>query len=254
MRLCALSFTLLSVPFFLAAQTPADSVSLRNNVIKVDFTSRLMYRNAYVLSWEHVVKPSQSFVVSFGYQEFRPITLDIAERSVRDVRSQGLKASGEYRFYLKSENKYNAPRGVYLGPYASYLNFTNRRNITDGVSGVDGELDMEITVQILHLGAQIGYQFVLWDRLTIDLVFLGPSVSNYAIDRKIYSSFEVNEDEITGEVIGAILDRFPGMEDLLNFEDESYTRGSSSQWSFGMRYQVHLGYKFGTRNLFRKKA
>ncbi len=54
--------------------------------------------------------------------------------SAVNVTSDGAKSGfmfgGEYRFYLKKENKYPAPRGVFIGPYANSYRFGNDRTFT----------------------------------------------------------------------------------------------------------------------------
>src|SRR5687767_5135024 len=100
----------------------------RKNTIKIDLTSYYLYRNAISLSYERITKPNQSFAVSAGYQEF-PRTSDLGESvGVREDRDRGgYKFAGEYRFYLKKENKHLAPRGIYIGPYMAYHSFHNER-------------------------------------------------------------------------------------------------------------------------------
>src|SRR4051794_35795429 len=95
-----------------------DSLSQRKNTIKLDITSRFLYRNALIVSYERVTRPNQSLVVSAGYQEFPRVSSIGQNIAVKDDRKRaGFKFGADYRFYLKKENKYRAPHGVYIGPY-----------------------------------------------------------------------------------------------------------------------------------------
>ncbi len=78
--------------------------------------------------------------MTLGYQEFpKLISFGGGVNGEKEDKRIGYKVGGEYRFYLKKENKFLAPRGVYLGPYVSYLFFNNERGLTiendDGTVG-----------------------------------------------------------------------------------------------------------------------
>lgn len=157
----------------------ADSGSFRKNTIKLELTPFLLYRNAFILSYERIIKPNQSFIITAGVQEFPgigKISDSIATKTER--KRSGNKFGAEYRFYLKKENKYQGPHGVYIGPYTSILSFKNEKDISVNKNGTVENALLKTKLNVLNIGFQLGYQFVFNDRWTLDMVFVGPSFSN----------------------------------------------------------------------------
>jgi len=219
----------------------------RKNTIKLDLTSRFLYRNALIVSYERVTKPNQSFVIAAGYQEFPNATTlgdDVGVKS--DRKRNGFKVGGDYRFYLKKENKYHAPHGVYIGPYITYHRFTNERIIEVDNNGTPEQADLDSKFSILNVGFQLGYQFVIHDRWSIDLSFVGPSLSHYKYTLNIGGTYTFDKDDIQNEIILDLLDRFPFLDDAIS-DKEATAKGRLDSWAFGYRYQLTVGYHFGRK-------
>jgi Protein of unknown function (DUF3575) len=245
-QLRILSICLLSVILFSGTQLKAQSDSTRKNTIKLDLTSYWLYRNAIVFSYERTVKPSQTFVVTAGVQQFPSLgTLDSIDVT-QSKRANGTKFGAEYRFYLKKENKYSAPHGVYLGPYFSYLNFKNTRGIEVNNDGTIEKGDLTTKLSVVNIGVQLGYQFVINNRWTLDFVFVGPSISNYFAKMNLDGNFTFDREDVENEVIDALIQKFPGLEDLIN-DKEISDNGKISTWGYGYRYQFQIGYHFGRK-------
>jgi hypothetical protein len=227
------------------AQDSPDNMD-RRNTIKVDLTSYWLYRNAVVFSYERVVKPNQTFAITAGYQQFPALEGPLGDTVSVDkqTNASGVKLGAEYRFYLKKENKYNAPHGVYLGPYFSYHNYSNGRSIEVNNDGTLETAELNTDISIINIGVQLGYQFVLNNRWTIDLVFVGPSVSNYIFKARLDGNYTFDPDDITNEVILGLIDKYPGFEELIN-EGELKGTGQLNKWGYGYRYQLQVGYHFG---------
>lgn len=238
-----LTLLLSGSPLFLLAQNPADTIA-RRNTVKVDITSYWLYRNALIVSYERVVKPNQTFAITAGYQNLPALTSMDSVNITRNTKAGGYKLGAEYRFYLKKENKFNAPHGVYIGPYLSYHNFNNTRTIQVNNNGTIETADLNAKINIFNPGVQIGYQFVINDRWTIDLVFIGPSVSNYRANVTLDGNFTFDADDITDEYVQALIAKFPGLTNLIN-DNEFAANGKVNMWAYGYRYQFHVGYHFG---------
>jgi hypothetical protein len=225
--------------------------SHRLNVIRLDLTSNFIYSEAFILSYERVVKPHQSFVFTAGSEKFPTIASFGDHVKVKDDRKRvGLKLGAEYRFHLKKENKHHAPRGVYLGPYVSYHNFHNDRLLTytdDDPATADIEATFDAKLNVLNVGAQLGYQFILGNRWAIDLMFIGPSVSRYSAKLNLEGNLDdIQLDEAQKEIVDKLVGRFPLLGDVL--DEESVTvKGSNSAWAAGWRYQFQVGYHFGRK-------
>jgi hypothetical protein len=227
--------------------SPATQPSQRMNTIKIDLTSQILYDNALIFSYERVTKANQSFSVSLGYQEFPRVSSIGQNIAVRDDKKKnGFKFGGEYRFYLKKENKYLAPRGVYLGPYFMVHQFNNDRLIEVDNNGSPETVTLESKLGIVNIGVQLGYQFVLNDRWVIDLVLVGPSVSNYKYTMKIDGTYTFDKDDIQNEIILDLIDRFPFLEEAVS-EKEATRNGKLDTWAYGYRYQLQIGYHFGRK-------
>ena len=249
MRQFACIAVLLLSTSLVAIGQKSDS-SHRLNVIRLDLTSNFIYSEAFILSYERVVKPYQSFVITAGSEKFPSIRSFGDHVKVKDDRKKsGVKVGAEYRFYLKKENRHHAPRGVYLGPYVSYHNFHNDRLLTyqndDGSAPIEATFNAKLNV--LNVGAQLGYQFVIGNRWAIDLMFIGPSVSRYSAKLNLDGDFsDVELDEAQQEIVDKLVGRFPLLGDVL--DEESVTvKGTNSAWSAGWRYQFQVGYHFGRK-------
>lgn len=241
----ALLFFLISHYQIVMAQ---ETSQLRRNTIKLDLTSNVLFRNALNFSYERVRRPDQTYAITAGIHEFPKLTsLGTGIQATDDSKKRtGFKVGGEYRFYLKKENKHMAPHGVYIGPYASFLNFNNERDLRitkDDGSQVDAFFKSNINV--LNIGFQAGYQFVINDRFTIDMAFIGPSISRYSAKFQLDGNFDIDEEhEYQNQILLYMIERFPLLEDLIE-DKEVDTGGKMDTWSFGYRYQVLVGYRFG---------
>lgn len=219
----------------------------RKNIIKTDLTSHWIYRNAIILSYERVTTPNQTFCVTVGYQEF-PLTSDLGSGiAVKENNvAYGLKFGGDYRFYLAKENKYLAPHGVYIGPYFMYHRFVNQRTLIVDNNGTPEEAISDSQMGILNIGFQLGYQFVIKNRWTIDLGLVGPAVANYKFTLTMSGDYTFDADDVENEIMRMLIDRFPLLEEAIN-EKEATSRGRLDTWSFGYRYQLQVGYHFGRK-------
>jgi hypothetical protein len=217
----------------------------RKNTVKLDLTANIWYKNVFGISYERITKPNQSFVVYFGYQEFPRTSRFGQSIGVKQNRDKsGYKFGGEYRFYLKKENKYPAPRGIYIGPYFTRHSFSNERVIEVDNDGVPEEAVLNSKFTVLNLGFQLGYQFVFNDRWTIDLILVGPSVSDYRYTLNLDGNFTFDKEDIQNEIILDLLDRFPLLDEVIS-EKEATKNGKLDAWAYGYRYQLHVGYRFG---------
>ena len=241
----ATQVTAFSDPF--NSLTPGDT-TIRKNTIKLDITSYWLYRNAIVFSYERVVKPNQSFSITAGVQQIPQIfSVDADSIQVKNnFDASGFKFGGEYRFYLAKENKYRAPHGVYLGPYVSYLSFKNDRTLLVNNDGNMEEGLFNTKLSVLNIGVELGYQFVLNNRWTFDLTFVGPSVSRYHLNMKLDDNFTFDINDIDNALIDGLIEKFPGFSELIS-DKELSTKGDVSTWAYGYRYSFQVGYHFGRK-------
>lgn len=227
-----------------------DSIPKRFNIVKINLMSSFLYRNSGAVSFERLSKPNQSWAVTVGYVRFPTLGSlgSSAQVTNENVKNAGYMFGGEYRFYLGKENKYAAPHGVYLGPYTNFYSFSNAHdlNLTSS-SGTVTQARLASDITALNIGIQLGYQFVINNRWTIDMVFLGPSVSRYSAKFDLSGNYDITEEDILGNaVLKALTDKFPLVKDLLTNQSANM-HGSTSTWSTGFRYQLNIGYHFGRK-------
>ncbi|MCD4834387.1 MAG: hypothetical protein K8R31_11370 [Bacteroidales bacterium] len=224
----------------------SDSLGYRN-VIKYNLTAPMLWGiENYIFEYERVLSPTRTFSIELGYRTF-PKLIGIGKTDsaliVRDHKNKGgISATIDYRFYLKKENKYSAPRGVYVSPYINYFN----NKVENTVSTFYSDLaSSKITTQIdvFGMGAQLGYQFVFYNRLSLDICIIGPSIAWYNINMKVAGSINIDDEIIDEEMVEIIRENYP-IFDILFDDFEINERGRISKLSFGYRYYFKVGFLF----------
>ena len=226
-----------------------DSVHHYKNVIKWNLTPFLLWDKRNVnIGYERVLSPFRSFSVNAGYfvlpELFKGLTDSLEIESSN--KKSGFSISGDYRFYFKNRNKRMAPDGLYWGIFASYYYYQFENDVTVINSPViQGNLQFGAKINIMNAGVELGYQFVLWkDRMTIDLIFMGPSLSMYAKNFTLGGDITVDEED---EYIQAIYDilssTIPGFNQLTQ-EGKMSSSGVNFSMGFGLRYMIQVGFRF----------
>lgn len=224
----------------------SDSLGYRN-VIKYNLTAPMLWGiENYIFEYERVLSPTRTFSIELGYRTF-PKLIGIGKTDsaliVRDHKNKGgISATIDYRFYLKKENKYLAPRGVYVSPYINYFN----NKVENTVSTFYSDLaSSKITTQIdvFGMGAQLGYQFVFYNRLSLDICIIGPSIAWYNINMKVDGSINIDDEIIDEEMVEIIRENYP-IFDILFDDFEINKSGRISKLSFGYRYYFKVGFLF----------
>jgi len=241
-------FLSLAVIFSLISYSQNDTIlpeKYNRNVIKWNLTPMIWSSKNINLSYERVLKPNSSFSINAGYFVL-PSTGIYDSLKIGVARNNwGFSVSGDYRFYFKKRNTNFAPDGLYWGPYSSfhYTAFENSIEVSKS-DGSLGNLNLRANLSIFSAGVQLGYQFVIKEKFTIDLIFMGPSISVYS--GKIGLRGDLNIDE-NNEYYQAIRDlligKFPFLDELVDKRSFSKS-GVSTSMGYGLRYMIQLGYRF----------
>lgn len=218
----------------------------KKNIIKWNLTPFILwgYQNIN-LSYERILKPDRSLSVNAGIFQLPTVGFYESLNIDSSVKKAGFTISADYRIYLKKLNHNIAPRGVYWGPFASYHHYQFENNITvfDNAN-FEGSLVLDGKVNIFSSGIELGYQFIIKERLSIDLVFLGPSFTVYSGNLDLEGQLTSEEYQKYLEAIRDILiSKIPLFNDLAsdgNFND----KGTSTSFGFGLRYLLQIGYRF----------
>ncbi|MGL6269544.1 MAG: hypothetical protein ACRC2O_16540 [Chitinophagaceae bacterium] len=221
----------------------------KKNTIRYNISSPLLYgfNKSLILGYERLVNPRQSFSINAGTVALPKIT-SIGTDSFtfnKDLKNTGYNFSVDYRFYLAKENKFTAPRGVYIGPWYSYNRFI-RDNKWDfkNASGSKNSATTNMDMNIHSFGVELGYQFVFWDRLALDLVMIGPGMGLYKVNATFDSDLTGEEREQLQQALTDILkNKFPGMNFVFD-NKQLNANGAMNATSLGYRYIVHIGFRF----------
>lgn len=216
------------------------------NIVRYNLSGPLLFGfDRYViLGYERVIKKNQSFSINIG-QASLPKLVSISTDSFnveKDKKSTGFNFSVDYRFYLSKENRYLAPHGLYIGPYYSFNKF-NRETRWDFKSSND-YVDTRSNFTINTVGFELGYQFILWKRLALDLVMFGPGFGIYNYKAKFESNISAESKEQLLDGLEQLLtQKFPGMNFV--FSDQEFdANGIMKTNTIGYRYMVHIGFNF----------
>jgi len=218
------------------------------NVIRYNLSGAILFGidKYIVLGYERLLTPRQSFTVNVGkaaLPKLSTIITDSFELS-QDLKNTGFNVSVDYRFYLAKENKHAAPHGVYIGPYYSFNSFTreNRWSFVNSSTGTYSNTNSKLTIHTI--GFELGYQFILWKRMTLDFLMVGPGLGIYKYNVNFDNNLDPDKQEQLREGLMKLLtQKFPGM-DYVFSEKQLDARGTVSTTTVGYRYLIHIGYAF----------
>jgi hypothetical protein len=219
------------------------------NTVRFNITNPMIFGNkAVILGYERVLKNNKTFSVNVGRAYYPKLVGHVADSAAISLNSsykdKGLNLSADYRIYLKKENRYAAPRGVYIGPYYSYNYFNRVNSWTLNTEDFQGDLETDLTMNIHTAGIELGYQFVFWNRISLDMILLGPGVSYYSIKAKLDTSLSPeDESKFFEELNNFLSDKIPGYDQVID-DVEFKTKGSVKTTSLGFRYMIMIGYRF----------
>lgn len=216
--------------------------------MRMNVTNPLLFGSkAIILGYERKLSSHQTLSLNIGRMALPSFDLGILSDSLtlnNNASDRGFHLSTEYRFYLRNENKHEAPRGVYVGPYYSYNRFS-RSNTWSFISpDFNGEVNTDLDLAVHLVGIELGYQFVFANRVTLDLILIGPGVGSYSIKASLNTNLDPDEKSVFFQELNDYLaDQIPGYNLVLN-EAEFRDRGSLRKTTVGFRYLINIGIRF----------
>lgn len=223
----------------------AKAKKVRKNSILINLSNPMLISDKFqIIGYERILPNNQSFTVNVGMFSIPKFTGDLADSLGlnTDYKDKGFHFSTDYRFYLKKENKYAAPRGVYLAPYYTY-NHLNRENSWH-VDGRIEEVYTNLKLNIHTIGAELGYQFVFWDRMALDLILIGPGFGFYGVKANIGTNLDQSEEsEFFDKLNNILADKIPGYDKVIEAGEFS-KKGTYNTEGVGFRYVIRVGYRF----------
>jgi hypothetical protein len=191
----------------------------RKNVIKFNPTPMILWSSKNLtFSYERIINPRQSASL--------------------------INIAAEYRFYLTRLNRRPVPSGVYIAPYASFYGYKFKNDVNVLNTSIDSAGQVRGQFYIFNLGVELGYQFVLWKRVTLDFVLMGPSLSYYGGELDITGNINLEKIKETNEdLYNKLLEKYPMIGDYV--VNKSFKQdGKLDLFSFGFRYLVQIGFHF----------
>jgi hypothetical protein len=245
------AFLLITGMSFLFTSYGQDSIPEQKNLkntIRINLTNPMIFgTDCFMFGYERTVGNHQSFSINTGRFSM-PRLISINTDSIKDItkdnKSSGFHMSMDYRFYLSKENKYNAPHGVYIGPYATYNSYSRDYRLESSAESFTGELNANMKFQVATIGFQLGYQFIFWNRVTLDMILFGPGLGRYKLETELSTNLDPDqESELFQKINDAIKDKIPGFSRVIDSGTFEKT-GSYNKSGAGFRYVVMLGFRF----------
>jgi hypothetical protein len=228
---------------------------IQNNILKVDPTILLL--GGPNLSYERLLTKSMSFNLRAKYHP-----LGFIERSIDgfevsgDDYSFGLSSrprfyhwgiDAEYRFYIKNKN---AGSGFYIAPYGRCFNYSGKieslysSTVLDKQVKIDG--DLKTSLGAWGAGVQLGAQWLIKDKVTIDWGFAGLGVDRYVFEVGVRSDnlentvgrYAANLGKVLGVVSGFLSRRLA----FNAINNELYS--AVPFWMVGFKSSITVGVKF----------
>lgn len=233
----------------LTAQETTKSDKGLKNTIRLNITNPIIFGDrSFVLGYERVVNPHQTFSVNFGLTSFPKLGIINTDslKVNKVVKKTGINFSADYRFYLAKENKYPAPRGVYIGPYYSFNSFGRKNSwlLTSTNGSAQQVVESDLKLSVHTVGFELGYQFIFGDRITLDMVLIGPGLGFYKLDAKLSANLSQADREKFFEALNdALAEKFPGY-GLVIDELAFKKTGTEKTSTFGYRYMIQVGFRF----------
>jgi hypothetical protein len=74
------------------------------------------------------------------------------------------------------------------------------------------QVDSELKLSVHTIGFEMGYQFVFWDRLAVDMVLLGPGIGNYNLKASLGQSLsQADKEKLFDALNRALAEKFPAI-------------------------------------------
>lgn len=247
-----IALVILSILSFTLFGNAQDSISnLQNshkkNIIRWNITPMIFNTNNFTLGYERVIRKNQSMSLNLGVLLFPQFLSDESTQYsfVKAGSRFGFTSSLDYRFYLGKRNTRPAPDGLYIGPYFSYYgySFNSTIRLIDN-EDIANDINIDAAFSMSSLGFELGYQFIFWDRLSLDLILIGPSLSYYNGKAKLDADLGIDKESDTYKYIQEqILAKYPWMETFIDLNAIN-TGGKFNTLGVGFRYVIQIGFHF----------
>jgi len=215
------------------------------NILKIN--SLAVPFNNISLAYERGLVPRFSFLIGAGYKYSgdAPKIFSTEDEiiKVKLNKIQGYSITPELRYYLKTCDS-RFLDGFYLGVYFRHTHYYTNADLSFFPESHQIEFyTAKVVLNEYGAGLSIGYQLMLWERLSIDFMFFGPRYSNYHVGYEFNKNVSQEFlDELSG-YINEVIDRF-GFDYEVNLKQDGGGRASTSFSFANTRFGLSIGFAF----------
>jgi len=182
-----------------------DSLTIeRNNVVK--FLPVNLPFQSISFEYERMINPSNYLTLGIGIPNQKSLIgkygMDVnSELKTAELGTMHIRAA--YRHYTGQRM---LPKGFYIEPYLKYQKITGNGSVenTDFDNTYKGKFD--VNLNSMNLGFQLGAQFLIAKRITVDFYFLGLEVGFLSGDVTAISDQLADADNLKADIEKNIAD------------------------------------------------
>ncbi len=215
------------------------------NIIKIN-TLALPFNN-FALTYERSIIPRLSAGIGVGYKYggFIPKVFTVESSVIKYEmdRINGYSITPDARYYLRSCDP-GKQEGFYAGLYFRYTYYATVANFEYYRPDYPVEYpNADMVMKEYGLGLQLGYQLMLWERFSIDFLFIGPRYSRYNLGYKFNAAPSPEFLDDLSEYLNEVVDRL-GIDYEVDVNKEGETNFRNSFSFLSMRVGLSLGFAF----------
>ena len=215
------------------------------NIIKINSLA-LVFSNISLL-YERGIIPRVSAGIGVGYKyagtEPKILQVNNSTIGVHLGNIQGFSITPEARYYLKTCD----PRqleGFYASLYLRYTGYKTAAGIQyTPENSIAEKYDADIALNEYGVGIQLGYQILLWERFSIDILFFGPRFSSFNFGYKFNQKPSQEFLDDFSEYLNEVVDRLGGDYNV-DVKPEGKASARSAFPFASMRFGISLGFAF----------
>lgn len=240
------TFLIYQTPFAQEADTTVVEKKEYRNTFRWNMTPQLLWGGTnLVFGIERKLSSHRSFSVNIGHLSFpkfrekEGLLVDF----VSTEKNTGWSFAFDYRFYSKKRNKSEAPDGLYWAPFfVSYnYNISNKVDLLDNNNAIIASSTLNTKISAMNMGVELGYQFVIKERFTFDLILIGPAMGYYKAKINLDANLQ-SDNEYIEAIKDALVERIPLLGDLLEGETVN-ENGNLNAFKPGFRYVMQIGFR-----------
>lgn len=215
--------------------------------VTVKWAPASIYFGKISLGGEYNFSKKQSVTLGVGIPFDKTIRQDL-DGEEESLTHKTFSILAGYRLYLGKK----AARGLYFEPYLKYLKHDLHSQIDHELDGDNREFNVNSEFSAFGLGLQLGYQFLIADKFSIDFYFLGPEgniAKSNTFTQEVgngpaWSQSEVDDAQ---DMLNDFFEDIPFLRDEIEINVNASQRSVSTKFDGflpGFRFGISLGFRF----------